>query len=42
VTCRLDGSWDRLSADASAAAYRVVQEGLTSALKHAPVPRSTS
>ena len=36
VSCRFAGSWDRLSAAASEAAYRVVQEALTNALKHAP------
>jgi signal transduction histidine kinase len=36
VSCRFVGSCDRLSAAASEAAYRVVQEALTNALKHAP------
>ncbi len=36
VSWRFAGSCDRLSAAASEAAYRVVQEALTNALKHAP------
>jgi signal transduction histidine kinase len=36
VTCRFTGSADGLSGQASEAAYRVVQESLTNALKHAP------
>jgi signal transduction histidine kinase len=36
VSCRFSGSADDLSADAADAAYRVVQESLTNALKHAP------
>ena len=36
VTCRFVGSYDRLAPAASEAAYRIVQEGLTNALKHAP------
>jgi signal transduction histidine kinase len=36
VTCRFVGSCDRLAPAASEAAYRVVQEALTNALKHAP------
>ena len=36
VSCRFAGRCDRLPADASEAAYRVVQEALTNALKHAP------
>jgi signal transduction histidine kinase len=36
VSCRFAGGCDRLTADASEAAYRVVQEALTNALKHAP------
>jgi signal transduction histidine kinase len=36
VTCRLRGSADGMPEQASEAAYRVVQEGLTNALKHAP------
>jgi signal transduction histidine kinase len=36
VSCRFAGSTDGLSAQASGAAYRVVQESLTNALKHAP------
>jgi signal transduction histidine kinase len=36
VTCRLSGSLDGLGHAASQAAYRVVQEALTNALKHAP------
>jgi signal transduction histidine kinase len=36
VSCRFEGSCDRLAPAASEAAYRVVQEALTNALKHAP------
>ncbi len=36
VSCRFAGSCDALTPAASAAAYRVVQEALTNALKHAP------
>jgi len=36
VNCRFAGSCDRLAPAASQAAYRVVQEALTNALKHAP------
>ena len=36
VSCRFSGSADDLPADAADAAYRVVQESLTNALKHAP------
>jgi len=36
VTCRFLRSCDRLAPAASQAAYRVVQEALTNALKHAP------
>jgi signal transduction histidine kinase len=36
VSCRFAGPTDGLSEQASQAAYRVVQEGLTNALKHAP------
>jgi signal transduction histidine kinase len=36
VSCRLEGRYDNLAAAASEAAYRVVQEALTNALKHAP------
>jgi signal transduction histidine kinase len=36
VSCRFTGSTDGLSAQASGVAYRVVQESLTNALKHAP------
>ena len=36
VSCRFSGSADGLPAPASDAAYRVVQESLTNALKHAP------
>jgi signal transduction histidine kinase len=36
VSCRLSGSLDGLGHAASQAAYRVVQESLTNALKHAP------
>jgi signal transduction histidine kinase len=36
VSCRFAGSCDRLAPAASEAAYRVVQEALTNALKHAP------
>jgi signal transduction histidine kinase len=36
VSCRFSGSADGLPASAADAAYRVVQESLTNALKHAP------
>jgi signal transduction histidine kinase len=36
VSCRFSGSSDGLPAPASDAAYRVVQESLTNALRHAP------
>jgi len=36
VSCRFEGPCDQLSLEASEAAYRVVQEALTNALKHAP------
>jgi signal transduction histidine kinase len=36
VSCRFAGSCDELTPAASQAAYRVVQEALTNALKHAP------
>jgi signal transduction histidine kinase len=36
VTCRLEGDREGLGADASHAAFRVVQEGLTNALRHSP------
>ena len=36
VSCRFAGPCDWLAPDASEAAYRVVQEALTNALKHAP------
>jgi signal transduction histidine kinase len=36
VSCRFEGSCDHLAPAASEAAYRVVQEALTNALKHAP------
>jgi signal transduction histidine kinase len=36
VSCRFTGSTDGLAAQASGVAYRVVQESLTNALKHAP------
>jgi signal transduction histidine kinase len=36
VTCRLEGSRDGLHSDAAHAAFRVVQESLTNALRHAP------
>jgi signal transduction histidine kinase len=36
VTCRFAGDCGELSASASETAYRVVQEALTNALKHAP------
>jgi signal transduction histidine kinase len=36
VTCRFAGGYDRLAPASSQAAYRVVQEALTNALKHAP------
>jgi signal transduction histidine kinase len=36
VTCRLEGSRDGLRSDAAHAAFRVVQESLTNALRHAP------
>ncbi len=36
VTCRLEAGWEGLAPAASEAAYRLVQESLTNALKHAP------
>ena len=36
VTCRLEGARDGLQAEAAHAAFRVVQESLTNALRHAP------
>ena len=36
VTCRFSGAHDALPLDLSETAYRVAQEGLTNALKHAP------
>jgi signal transduction histidine kinase len=36
VTCRLEGSRDGLRSEAAHAAFRVVQESLTNALRHAP------
>lgn len=42
VSCRFLASCDRLAPAASQAAYRVVQEALTNALKHGPARRSTS
>jgi signal transduction histidine kinase len=36
VTCRFSGAHDALPLDLSEIAYRVAQEGLTNALKHAP------
>lgn len=36
VTCRLEGALDGLSSEAAHAAFRVVQESLTNALRHAP------
>lgn len=36
VTCRFSGAHDGLPLDLSETAYRVAQEGLTNALKHAP------
>jgi signal transduction histidine kinase len=36
VTCRFSGTQDALALDLSEVAYRVAQEGLTNALKHAP------
>jgi signal transduction histidine kinase len=36
VSCRFTGSTDGLSAQATGVAYRLVQESLTNALKHAP------
>ncbi len=36
VSCRFEGRCDQLNPAASEAAYRVVQEALTNALKHAP------
>jgi signal transduction histidine kinase len=36
VTCRLEGTRDGLRSEAAHAAFRVVQESLTNALRHAP------
>jgi signal transduction histidine kinase len=36
VTCRLEGARDGLQSEAAHAAFRVVQESLTNALRHAP------
>lgn len=36
VTCRLEGSGDGLPSELTHTAFRVVQEGLTNALRHAP------
>jgi signal transduction histidine kinase len=36
VTCRLEGTRDGLQSEAAHAAFRVVQESLTNALRHAP------
>ena len=36
VTCRLEGARDGLRSEAAHAAFRVVQESLTNALRHAP------
>lgn len=36
ITCRLEGSRDGVAADVAHVTFRVVQEGLTNALRHAP------
>ena len=36
VSCQFTGAWDQMAPAASEAAYRVIQEALTNALKHAP------
>jgi signal transduction histidine kinase len=36
VTCQLVGDWEQVSPGVSDSAYRIVQESLTNALKHAP------
>jgi signal transduction histidine kinase len=36
ISCRLSGDIDDLGEDAADAAYRVAQEGITNAMKHAP------
>jgi signal transduction histidine kinase len=36
ISCRFEGNCDRLGPPASDAAFRVIQEGITNAFKHAP------
>jgi signal transduction histidine kinase len=36
ITCRISGDIDNLSGNGADAAYRMVQEGITNAMKHAP------
>jgi signal transduction histidine kinase len=36
ITCRISGDIDDLSGNGADAAYRMVQEGITNAMKHAP------